>query len=372
MSYGTTSLYQSNSVQDLSFNSALGASKSSSSNLNAASCVRCRHRKAKCDRKSPCGTCSQAGAECLPSIPSRAPRGRQGGRKKQKTDQRLLERIAKLEGLVKRFEGQGGHGEFQQGPVMAGAGSTSDLTIKNDSPSSTTLSDDFDDPKQRLIGIKKVDGVEINRNSSPNERLDRYMGAAFWTQLSDEIHGLKDVLGSLSDDENEVESGQANLSTSTPRDMERSKYSTHSGFVLSQLPPTEAAIEPTKHQVYTFCDIYLTNIDPVFKILHAPSLRKYLQEDAKELDCSPGPGGLESLRFAIYHAATVSLEEEECKSRIGEDKAVLLARYRAGIEQALAKADFVNTTEMSTLQALMIYLARFPPHLQMQPLLNPS
>ena len=118
----------------------------------------------------------------------------------------------------------------------------------------------------------------------------------------------------------------------------------------------EKIIPPKPHQVYILCDIYLANVDPIFKILHCPSLRKYLQENAAELDCSPGPGGLEALRFAIYYAAVTSMDIGECRHRIGEDRTVLLARYRMGTESALAKADFINTVEMSTLQALAIYL----------------
>jgi hypothetical protein len=42
--------------------------------------------------------------------------------------------------------------------------------------------------------------------------------------------------------------------------------------------------------------------------------------------------------------------------QIGEERSALLTRYRASVELALAKADFVNTVELSTLQALAIFL----------------
>ena len=100
----------------------------------------------------------------------------------------------------------------------------------------------------------------------------------------------------------------------------------------------------------------MTNVDPVFEVFHAPSLRRYLQEGAAELDCSPGPRGREAVKFAVCYAATVSMTAEECRHKLGEDKALLMARYRAGTESTLAKADFLNIEEMSTLQALTIYL----------------
>jgi Fungal Zn(2)-Cys(6) binuclear cluster domain len=69
---------------------------------NPTSCNLCRRRKIKCDRADPCSHCVRSKAECVSSVPSRAPRGRQGGRRK--LDGELLDRIAKLENLVRHFE----------------------------------------------------------------------------------------------------------------------------------------------------------------------------------------------------------------------------------------------------------------------------
>jgi hypothetical protein len=129
----------------------------------------------------------------------------------------------------------------------------------------------------------------------------------------------------------------------------------HNALVLDKEPPQY----PTRSQVFTFCEVFLANVDPVLKILHAPSLRRYVLEGSERLDCSTGPKGLDALKFAIYYAAITSLTAGECSQQIGEDKAVLLRRYRTGIEVALVKADFVNTEEMSTLQALVIFLICF-------------
>jgi hypothetical protein len=79
-----------------------------------------------------------------------------------------------------------------------------------------------------------------------------------------------------------------------------------------------------------------------------------------DLVCSPGANGLEALRFAIYYAATTSVTAAQCMMQIGEERSALLARYRMSVEVALAKADFVNTVELSTLQALAIFLVSFP------------
>lgn len=299
-----------------------------------ASCTLCRRRKVKCDRNTPCGNCQRSRAECVPFIPSGTARGRQGGRKRKREGGELLERIAKLEGLVRSIEGH----ETPQGEQERATG---DDTI---GATGVNASASGGPPEIR------------DRTQPAAPRLDKYLATSFWVSLSEEIHGLKDVFGGSTDDEDEEESELAPPSGMSSLGQQQLRQSIHSGFPILRTMIAEDIVLPKPHQVYTFCDIYLANVDPIFKILHGPSLRRYLQENAAELDCSPGPGGLEALRFAIYYAAVTSMDNGECRHRIGEDRTVLLARYRMGTESALAKADFINTVELSTLQAFVIYL----------------
>lgn len=66
------------------------------------SCELCRHRKIKCDKQVPCGTCQKAGVKCIPVNRQRLPRGRNGGRRK--ADAELKARVNRLETLVKSLE----------------------------------------------------------------------------------------------------------------------------------------------------------------------------------------------------------------------------------------------------------------------------
>lgn len=113
-------------------------------------------------------------------------------------------------------------------------------------------------------------------------------------------------------------------------------------------PPAEGA--------KLLCEIYLANVDPVLKILHAPSVRDYFLGITQQLACSPGAGGLDALRFAMYYAAVTSMSPNTCMQRLGEEQSVLLNRYHAGLRIAFARADLLQTEETSTLQALTIYL----------------
>ena len=291
------------------------------------SCTLCRRRKVKCDRSSPCGNCQRVGAECIAYTPSRAPRGRQGGRKRKRDESQLLERLAKLEAMVEDIEGQEeATAGKQEKPLVADANTA-----------------------------KRLEADERLSTTRASE-MDRYMASSFWVNLTNEINGLRDVLGGSSGEDNEDQNQQTPASLSSTSDMQHSLPFSHSAFAISRTTLPEDLVYPRQHQTYTLCDIYIANVDPVFKVLHAPSLRRYLQENAAELDSSPGPRGLEALQFSIYYAAVTSLTGGECKDRLGETREVLLKRYRAATESAFAKADFLNTVEMSTLQALVIYL----------------
>ena len=116
---------------------------------------------------------------------------------------------------------------------------------------------------------------------------------------------------------------------------------------------------PIRSHVRSLYLAFMTNVESNVKMLHGPSLRRYMVEETGELDCSPGPEGWNALKFAIYYITTTSLTPDECLQRLGEEKSVLLPRFRSSTELALARADFVNTEDMSTLQALVLYLVSY-------------
>jgi hypothetical protein len=165
---------------------------------------------------------------------------------------------------------------------------------------------------------------------------------------------MREVLNQSSDDEED----DSEL-TLNPSSLSLAQ-SGQSSFVICApdiLPDVGSALKhPTRSQVHSLYSSFLENVEPVVKMLHCPSLRRYLVEESGELECSPGPKGWDALKFAIYYTTTTSLTPDECLQRLGEEKAVLLPRFRSSTELALARADFVNTEEMSTLQALVLYL----------------
>ena len=115
-------------------------------------------------------------------------------------------------------------------------------------------------------------------------------------------------------------------------------------------------LHPTPEQISQLCSLFIENVDPVFKVLHVPSLRNMVSDAISNLDNIPSNTYIEALLFSMYYAAVTSLTPEECLQMFHDSKESLLARFRAGTERAFSNADFLCECDLETLQALAIFL----------------
>lgn len=104
------------------------------------------------------------------------------------------------------------------------------------------------------------------------------------------------------------------------------------------------------------CQVYLDQVDPVFKILHRPSLRKLLQHDSTYLGYPEGHVSVMALSSAICYVATCSLSETQCRDMFQTNKAILMIQYRRACEIALDRADILVTGDITVLQSFVLYL----------------
>ncbi|KAI9821152.1 MAG: hypothetical protein M1827_003886 [Pycnora praestabilis] len=174
----------------------------------------------------------------------------------------------------------------------------------------------------------------------------RYVNNSFWAKLNDEVEDIRGVLNEPSDDEDDHESPESISATSGDQQ----------GFIFgfSSQIATLHALHPPSSQIYVYWQLYLENVDPLVKLLHAPSMEKVILQ-AKDNPESISRG-TEALLYSIYYAVVTSLDLAECSMIMGEDKRTLLGRYRFATEQALARASFLNSTVLVTLQAFVIFL----------------
>lgn len=126
-------------------------------------------------------------------------------------------------------------------------------------------------------------------------------------------------------------------------------------FVLGNSPRSNPkSSHPPPEGIHQLWQIFIENIDPLTKIIHVPTLQPVIEKAATNIGAAPR--NFEALMFAIYSAAVMSLTGDECQQRLREPRKVLLLRYISATKAALSRANFMSTTSLVVLQALIIHL----------------
>ncbi|KAK5202177.1 hypothetical protein LTR16_000147 [Cryomyces antarcticus] len=184
-------------------------------------------------------------------------------------------------------------------------------------------------------------------------KADKFMGGPFWRSLSSEVGGLLQLLDQTTEEDTDLddvlEPSASKFHVPNPR------------FPFESGPQAVAlrSLHPSTSHVALLLKIYQSNVDPIFKLLHRPTLRLSVLEAAADLHNMPGGQSMEALMFAIYFAAVTTLTEENCVAQFAEQKNALSVRFRYGTEMALANADFLSSDNMSTLQALVLFVVSY-------------
>ncbi|KAL8836910.1 MAG: hypothetical protein Q9205_002817 [Flavoplaca limonia] len=317
------------------------------------SCGTCRERKVRCDKNQPCSTCQRAKVPCIFPSAKRLPRKRQGERKK--TNEKLLQRLNRLEALVEKA----GLDE-KDGQKVDKKKESIGCTTSHSSPEKLSNGDVPRKNRERSETSQSSGSQPGGGKTALEGEMSRYLGSNFWANLSDEVEGLRLELVQTSDEDikEEIETDGSVCKTPATPIHPSHQLPSRAGFVFNfGVPKVDLRfLHPNPVQIEKLCNAYLMNVDPINRILHKPTLRKFITGAKDHLDSMPGGSKMQALMFAMYFAAITSLTPQECMTEFGEQKTELLARYRYGTEQALVQADILNSMEMVTLQALVIYL----------------
>ena len=204
---------------------------------------------------------------------------------------------------------------------------------------------------RRKSSLKEVgfgENESKDGSQSPSDGLNRYIGGGFWRTLTSEVEGLRQT---IDEDESEDENNSPFSSNET--------HASHSSMMFGSAfntPPNLRHYHPTTQQIHLLSETYITNVDPVFKILHVPSLRSLVGNVISNLDTIPTDNYVEPFLFAIYYATVTTFTNDDCFMHFKDSRESLLVKYRAGFERALTNSDFLNSTEIGALQALCIFL----------------
>ncbi|KAK3341886.1 fungal-specific transcription factor domain-containing protein [Lasiosphaeria hispida] len=385
--------YDAQQIQALARHPPPGASVYSpsaivSTALNPRSCVTCRRRKVRCDKQMPCSNCRRAQIPCIFPAPGRAPRRPRpkdpNAPSKQPSSEReleLMKRLRKLEGIVEELSGQieieptrhpssaGNSPEAQaaresddhavggrqsSAPSMAGSNHSPDsanagLTAVKTRPGRTApgQSSGFG-PLRKTSDVHK----QFGRLVLNEKGVTRYVSSGFWSTVNDELEEIRRETEDFTDDESDMSDLEASPQSA---DVEKSVID-HQSFILGYRSADVdlRSLHPLPSQIPFMWQVYQENVDPILKVLHVPTMNKVIRELRNNLD-SLTPS-TEALMFSIYYAAITSLDEDEVKLNFGADKDVLLQQYRFALEQALSRANFLTTPDLTVAQAFLLFL----------------
>ncbi|KAK3367981.1 putative C6 transcription factor [Podospora didyma] len=141
-------------------------------------------------------------------------------------------------------------------------------------------------------------------------------------------------------------------------DDENWKLDPLSGALMGSLDaPKQSLVH--YHPIYAHAMVlwqtYVDNVEPICKLLHSPSTL-YMVNLAFCHPAALASKAYECLLFAIYHFAVFAMTEQGCLDAFGQPRHVLLDKYHLATRQALVNASFLKTTNMSVLQALVLFL----------------
>jgi hypothetical protein len=111
---------------------------------------------------------------------------------------------------------------------------------------------------------------------------------------------------------------------------------------------------PPPKRIHELWQIFVDNVDPLTKVLHVPTVRPAIEKAVGNIEAMHR--SFEALMFAIYSTAVMSLNDEDCREKLGEPRKSLLWRYINATRAALSRARFMGTTSLVVLQALVLHL----------------
>ncbi|RGP80704.1 hypothetical protein FLONG3_1179 [Fusarium longipes] len=318
------------------------ASASGPYNTNTLrSCIFCRQRKIKCDRQQPCSNCLRLELDC--SYPA--------GRGRAKRRPPLVDRLQRLEDTIRRLASQvdaakttdGASPATEVGPRHGRGRGNPSVSNSND----TSLDASIDQQLGRLM-------IDDSKSYYVSNIMWANLGNE-WALITDlifllQIEELRDLLHDpASDDEDYAPTDGYISEAPSPFGVSAAVLGFRSpgGSIRSYHPPM--------HMSVALLTIFSENVLPLLHIFHMPTTGQWYWDTIVSLDSLNK--NTETLLFSIYYSAVISMDEAQCLAVLGSTRADSLDKYRFAVEQALARANLLNTQSFVLLQAAVLFLS---------------
>lgn len=141
------------------------------------SCVTCRSRKVRCDKKTPCSNCRRANISCV--LPSADRQPRWARRLQQGPSGDVMNRLRSLENLVKHLSSQL---DEANAAAVSATGDSPGVSL----PGSSNNAAAGTDHRAPSANSGKMES-QFGRLIFEDANHSRYVGSGFWSRVNDEV-----------------------------------------------------------------------------------------------------------------------------------------------------------------------------------------
>ncbi|KAL5355543.1 C6 transcription factor [Aspergillus floccosus] len=127
-------------------------------------------------------------------------------------------------------------------------------------------------------------------------------------------------------------------------------------FGYSSLTVSLSDFHPPMAHRHVLWKVFEENVAPVVMIFHKPSIRTIMTSTTGSGSGTDRASG--AVLFAIYFAAVTSMHPEQCAEMLGQDHHSLRQRYRFATQQALPRANFLESQNLADMTASVHRMAQ--------------
>ncbi|KXT04453.1 hypothetical protein AC579_632 [Pseudocercospora musae] len=340
-------------------------------NRQITSCLECRRRKLKCDKSAPCTNCTRFRRDCLYLAPAND----------AQAQQKLAEIKEKMGALEKNLELEVASRNQKAHP---GGGNVKRLA-EEEIRAREEAADEEDEPNEeedRLEPTPLATQDNVYEDNNDDElmdlgvqmgkmRISERIGGWIRPKLVEEINDtLEDVKAgksrwpenSLQNDHHSLRPGAGPKLQAAPKSYigpGPDYIAPASSFFFPGTNMSTSLIDylPSKNASDQLVQQYWLAVHYMCRTVHRPTFEAQYAVFWGQIATGSEPSpSIQAIMFAAMFSAAVSMSNDAVMQRFGTTKNSLVDSLRSGTEMALAKANFLRTTKVDTMQAFIMYL----------------
>ena len=298
----------------------------------------CHERKVKYDRGHPCSNCARNNVECIYRVPPAPRRHKKGAG----NDEDLLAELHRYEEKLRELGvplGDGDDSDEHSSPAKKKIRLESETTqCETKTPKEKMRLGAFmnPDPSQTDDGVFLIDSAGKSRY------IENTLLAALSRQIDRKIGSTSNAM--LSDlPENTSDGGSSALPDS------------NSAMLFGPIDTRDPVDSfPRKDHVMILWKFFLTNVDPLTKMIHPPTVEKLVAQACHNIQ-SISKAHL-ALVFSLLLCSAESISESECRTLLGYDRKSVVKELRCATQRCLRKCGILRTHDIAALTAFVYYL----------------